>query len=44
MSTVLGLPVRVHDGQLISTDHTSIPHPDLGVDRLTDRAQETKAG
>ena len=37
------LPPGIHDRTAVMADHLAIPHPRLGVDRLTDCAEQTQA-
>src|SRR5215510_4239242 len=41
--TRLGLPPRVHDRTPVFADYFAIPHPRLGIDRLTDCAEQSQA-
>ena len=38
------LPPRIDDRTTLGTDHSVIPHPRFGVDRLTDRTKQPQTG
>ena len=40
----LGLPPGVDDRGAVAADDPAVPHPRLGVDRLTDRAEHAQGG
>ena len=40
----LGLPPGVDDRAAVATDDLAVPHPRLGIDRLTDRSENPQAG
>src|SRR5580700_6471212 len=41
-STGLGLPPGIDDRTSLAADHFAIPHPGLGIDRLTDRTEQAQ--